>query len=96
MKEYWNDLSGGQKAKLILKIIIGLFAVIFAVRNWQSVDVILVFFKMKMPLTLIIMLCIGIGFATSSIFDYKKFKKKNSEIAELKAKLTPSEETENK
>ncbi len=92
MKEYWNDLSGGQKTKLILKIILGIFALTFVLRNWQSVTVIPVFFKIQMPLTLVILLSIGIGFALSSIFDYKKFKIKNKEIADLKAKLLPPEE----
>jgi uncharacterized integral membrane protein len=99
MKEYWNDLTASQKTKLILKIILGLLAIIFAVRNWQSTPVVLVFFKMNLPLTIIIVLCLGIGFALASVFDYRKFKIKNKEITELKsriANLTAIKETEEK
>lgn len=96
MKEYWNDLTKGQKTKLILKIVLGLLALTFAIRNWQSVQVIVVFFSMKIPLTLVIVLSGIIGFAMASLFDYRKFKKKNTEIAELKSKITLPEEKENK
>lgn len=95
MKEYWSGLTSSQKTKLILKVVIGLFALIFAIRNWQSVQVILVFFKMELPLTLIIVLCIAVGFVTSSLFDHRKFKLKNKEIAELKAKLAAQKELMN-
>lgn len=87
MKEYWNDLNSGQKTKLILKITLGILALIFAIRNWQSTSVVLVFFKMNLPLTVIIVLCLAIGFALASIFDYRKFKAKNKEISELKSKV---------
>lgn len=88
MKEYWNNLTSGQKSKLIMKIVLGLFALIFAIRNWQSVPVIWVFFKTQIPLTLVIVLCIGIGFAVSSLFDHRKFKAKDKEIADLKTKIS--------
>jgi uncharacterized integral membrane protein len=91
MIEYWKDLSGGQKTKLVLKIVLGIFAFIFVLRNWQSVEVIPVFFKVQMPLTLVILFSIIVGFALASIFDYKKFKVKNEEIKSLKAKLTAIE-----
>jgi uncharacterized integral membrane protein len=95
MKEYWNDLSSAQKTKLVLKIILGLLAVIFAVRNWEMTEVVLVFFKMKLPLTIIIILCVFIGFALASIFDYRKFRLKNKEIDELKTKITNFEISRN-
>lgn len=87
MKEYWNNLSSSQKTKLILKLVLGLLAFIFAVRNWQMTQVVLVFFKMQLPLTLIIILCVAIGFALASLFDYKKFRLKDKEIKELKTKV---------
>ncbi len=95
MKEYWNNLNATQKTKLVLKILVGLLALIFAIRNWQSVEVILVFFSMKIPLTLVILMCVGIGFALASVFDYRKFRAKNKEILELKQKLMPPSEVKN-
>jgi uncharacterized integral membrane protein len=87
MNEYWNNLTSGQKSKLVMKVMIGLLAFIFAIRNWQSVPVILVFFKTQIPLTLVIILCVGIGFAVSSLFDHRKFKAKDKEITDLKTKI---------
>jgi uncharacterized integral membrane protein len=87
MKEYWNDLTSGQKTKLILKILLGILAFIFAIRNWQSTPVVLLFFEMNLPLTIIIALCLAIGFAVASVFDYRKFKAKNKEISLLKSKI---------
>ncbi|MFA7273463.1 MAG: LapA family protein [Crocinitomicaceae bacterium] len=96
MKEYWTDLTSGQKTKLVLKIVLGLFALIFAVRNWQSTEVVLIFFKVNMPLTVLILACLAIGFALASLFDYRKFKAKDKEITDLKEKmktlLNPSNE----
>jgi len=88
MKEYWNDLSSAQKIKLVLRIILGLLALIFAVQNWQMTEVVLVFYKIPLPLTIIIVLCVTVGFALASIFDYRKFKLKNKEIEDLKTKIT--------
>ncbi len=96
MKEYWNDLTNGQKTKLILKIVLVILALIFAIRNWQSVNVHFVFFSSQIPITLIIVLSGAIGFGMASIFDYRKFKVKNKEITELKTKLTATELTETK
>lgn len=95
MKEYWKNLNTSQKTKLVLKILVGLLALIFAIRNWQSVEVIFVFFSMKIPLTLVIIMCVGIGFALASVFDYRKFREKDKEILELKQKLMPPSEVKN-
>lgn len=88
MKEYWNELNTNGKIKLIFKVLLAIMALIFAIRNWESTPVILVFFKMNLPLTIIILLSLAIGFALASLFDYRKFKEKNKEIGELKSKIS--------
>lgn len=87
MKEYWQNLSTGRKVKLILTIVLSLCAIIFAARNWRETEVILVFFKVRMPLTLVIVISAVIGFAIASLFDYKKFKARDIEIKRLNNKL---------
>jgi uncharacterized membrane protein affecting hemolysin expression len=47
----------------------------------------LIFAKVSMPLTVLIVLCFAIGLILSSIFDYRRFKKKDKEIQELKKML---------
>ena len=88
MKEYWNNLSTGKKIRLIITMVLVICAIIFAARNWRDTEVIMVFFRMKMPLTLIIVLSGAIGFATASLFDYRKFRKRDAEIKRLNEKLS--------
>jgi len=93
MKEYWSNLSGGRKVRLIIIILVGICAVIFAARNWKDTEVILVFLKIQMPLTLVIVLSSAIGFAIASLFDYRKFKTRDQEIARLKKEIEQKKET---
>jgi uncharacterized integral membrane protein len=91
LKAYWDSLSLPGKIKFILKIILIILALLFTVFNWQSIDVHLVFGKIHLPLTVLIVLCIAIGFVLSSIFDYRRFKKKDLEIEQLKKQLSQPE-----
>lgn len=88
MKEYWNSLTVMGKTKLVLAILIGMFTMIFAIQNWKRVEVKHVIGSSSIPLTIVILLSIGAGFLMATIFDYRKFKKKDAEIKQLKAKLT--------
>ena len=92
MKEYWQNLSTGRKTKLIVTIVVSLCAIIFAARNWRETEVILVFLKVKMPLTLVIVISAAIGFAIASLFDYRKFKARDAEIKRLNNKLLEQSE----
>jgi putative membrane protein len=87
LKAYWDSLSGFGKFKFVLKIILVILAMLFAIFNWQSVEVDLVFLKINLPVTVLILMCIVIGFILSSVFDYRRFKKKDKEIADLKKQI---------
>lgn len=87
MKEYWQNLTAAKKTRLVLTIVLSLCAIIFAARNWRETEVILVFLKVRMPLTLVIVLSAVIGFAIASLFDYRKFKARDLEIKRLNNKL---------
>lgn len=91
MKEYWQDLSTGKKVKLVMTILLVIIALTFVVRNWQPTEVIFVFFRMHIPLTLIILISGAIGFAMASLFDYKKFRAHKEEIKALNTKLSAHE-----
>lgn len=88
MKDYWDSLTVMGKTKLILAILIGIFTFVFAIQNWRRVEVKHIIGSSYMPLTIIILLSIGAGFLMATIFDYRKFKKKDAEIKQLKEKLT--------
>jgi uncharacterized integral membrane protein len=66
-----------------LKFLIGLLFLIFIVRNWQSIEVNLVFFKLSLPLTLVILLSAGLGAFIASFWFIKKINDKNTEIKRL-------------
>lgn len=87
LKEYWESLTGVGKVKFVLKVILVIISILFAIFNWQTIELHLVFTKIQIPLTLLIVLCVGIGLVISSMFDYKRFKKKDKEIEQLKKEL---------
>ncbi len=87
MKEYWNDLSKAQKAKYIIGIVVGILVVIFAVLNWRYTSVHLLFKRVRIPITLLVIVSVAGGFGFASLFDYRKFKKKDKQIRQLKMQL---------
>jgi uncharacterized integral membrane protein len=88
LKEYWEGLSTIGKIKFVSKVILVILAIVFAVLNWQMVELHLIFVKFELPLTVLILSCFAIGIILSSLFDYKRFKQKNREIEELKRKIS--------
>lgn len=95
MKEYWSSLSFGRKVRLIITLLLVICVITFAARNWRSTEVIFVFFRLELPLTLIILLSGAVGFATASLFDYRKFKVRDAEIKRLNEELARKTETVN-
>jgi len=87
MTEYWNTLSILNKTKFVLSVILGIMGVVFATLNWKEQDVHLLFAQTKMPLTLLIIFSMVVGYAFSFIFSYKKFRAKDKEILALKSEL---------
>lgn len=87
MQEFWKSLSTWKKFKLIVTLIVSVFALIFAIYNWQITEVDFLFFKLKISLTLLIAISIAIGYLFSSLFDYRKYRIKQGEINQLKAEI---------
>ena len=87
MTEYWNSLSLLNKVKFVFSIILGIIGVVFATLNWKEQDVHLLFIQTKIPLTLLIIFSMIVGYAFSFIFSYKKFRAKDKEIEALKTEL---------
>jgi uncharacterized integral membrane protein len=91
MKEWWQGLKNQQKVKYIISAIAGLLVLIFAIVNWKSINVNLLVTTVRIPVTLLIILSLAGGFGLATLFDYRKFKKKNKEIKSLKSQLTMKE-----
>ena len=83
MGEYWESLSGLKKVKLIATVILSVFVVVFAIVNWQEIEVEFIFFRLKIYVTLLIVICISLGYLISSLFEYKYYNKKQREVLAL-------------
>ena len=91
MKEWWQGLKNQQKVKYIISAIAGILVLIFAIVNWKSVNVNLLITTVRIPITLLIVLSLAGGFGLATLFDYRKFRKKDKEITSLKSQLTMKE-----
>ena len=87
MKEWWDGLNSQQKIKYIVSAVAGLLVLIFAIVNWKSTNVNLLVTTVRIPVTLLIILSLAGGFGLATLFDYRKFKKKDKEIKSLKNQL---------
>jgi len=87
MKEFWILLTPWQKLKFVLTLILVIFAIIFGIVNWQETEVDFLFFKIRLSITLLIFSCLLVGYMSSMFFDYKKYRKKEHEIIQLKKEL---------
>lgn len=88
MGEYWESLSGFKRVKLIITIILSIFVITFAVVNWKEIEVEFIFFRLKMYVTLLIIVCLSLGYMISSLFEYKYYNQKQKEVLALQAELT--------
>ena len=87
MQEYWNSLSGINKLKFIISLLIGVIAVVFATLNWNSQEVHLIFTKKQMPLTMLIIFSMIGGYAIAYVFSYRKGRDLKREIDVLKEEI---------
>lgn len=84
MKEYWQELSGWQKTVLVLKVIFIVLGILFVVQNWQKIEVSLVFAKIEVPVTVLMLISGILGYMLSSFFSFKKLRAKDKEIKGIK------------
>lgn len=75
------------KVKFVFSMILGIIGVIFATLNWKEQEVNLIVTSFKIPLTLLIIFSVIVGFALSFVFNYSKIVRKDDEIDELKREI---------
>ena len=76
--------------KYVVSGISGLLVLIFAIVNWKSIPVNFLITTVRIPTTLLIVLSLAGGFGLATLFDYRKFKKKDNEIKSLRKQLDMS------
>lgn len=92
MKEYWNKLSLGEKVKLIFYAVVGLLILIFALLNWKVFNLNLIFGKVEVPVTILILISMFGGYAYAKIYGWMKSRTKDNEISYLKGELAATRE----
>ncbi len=87
MSDYWKSLSNWKKIKLVISLICLVLIVIFSFQNWESGDLRLVFFSIRIPITLLIAISLFIGYTLAIVYNHKKISDKDQEIRELKSRI---------
>jgi uncharacterized integral membrane protein len=87
MYDYWQKLSFGRKIRLCLFITLGILLMLFVVQNWIVIPIELVFFTVQIPVTLLILISLFIGFVFATFFDYKGIKERDRKINELEKSI---------
>jgi uncharacterized integral membrane protein len=64
--------------KLIVFALLALYAVLIVLFNRKQVEVSFVFFSAEISLLVLILLCVGIGFAAGYLFDQLRARRKRS------------------
>ena len=76
--------SAGQKDapwKLIVFGVLAVYAILIVLFNRKQVEVSFVFFSAEISLLVLILLCVGIGFAAGFLFDQLRARRKRSTSA---------------
>lgn len=92
MKDYWKKISFVQKAKLIFFGIVGLLVLIFALMNWKVIELSLIFGKVPVPVTILILISMFGGYAYARIYGWMQSKSLEREISYLKGELAATKE----
>jgi len=64
--------------RLVLFAALALYAILIVILNRKQVEVSFVFFSAKISLLVLILLCVGIGFAAGYLFDQLRGRRKSS------------------
>lgn len=88
MKDYWHKLSLVQKVKHIFWGVVGLLILIFALLNWQVIELHLIFGKLPVPVTILILISMFGGYGYAKLFGFVKSRKKDKEISYLKGEVS--------
>lgn len=92
MKEYWKKLTLGEKIKLIFYALVGLLILIFALLNWKVFNLNLIFGKVDVPVTILILISMFGGYAYAKVYSWMKSRNQDKEISYLKGELAATRE----
>jgi uncharacterized integral membrane protein len=68
----------GMPWKLIVFAVLAVYAILIVLLNTDQVDVSFVFFSAEISLLVLILLCVGIGFAAGYLFDQLRERRRRA------------------
>lgn len=87
IKEFWKELTVEQKVKYILITLGSIIALVFIIQNSGIVKIKLFNLAVKIPLFLIMILCMGFGYLLSLMINYKKVHSLKKERDKLEQQI---------
>lgn len=81
-----------QKVKLIFFALLGLLILIFASLNWYVYELNLVFGKVKVPVTILILISMFGGYGYARVYAWLNSRNSDKEISYLKGELAATRE----
>ena len=86
-KEFWDTLNFWKKLKLVFILILSVLVVVFSFQNWVIGELRLVFFRVNIPVTLLVLITFFIGYSFALLSIFKKTELKEKEIRRLNVKI---------
>lgn len=79
MADFWERKTPLQKTKFILGFILIILLIVFAIANWQTTEFDLIFTRVEMPRTILIVGCVVLGYIIAAFTEglYKKKREKS-------------------
>lgn len=72
MKSFWQNLSNTEKTKLIIFSLLTIMLLVFSIRNWQETELHIFFTVIDIPITLLILFSMLVGFGIAKVFTTRK------------------------
>lgn len=91
-KSFWGELSVQQKAGYIATGIAAILLIVFIIQNLHNSPINFLMFDIHLPLSIIILGCIGFGFCLSWLVSFRKLFRLKKEIKSLKEIANTSDE----
>lgn len=92
MIKIWTELSVWNKAKWIGILILVIFLIVFGIINNKPNTVDFIFFRLNITNIWLILVCGGVGYLVSTIFNYRKLNEKEKKIQALHQRILELEQ----
>lgn len=94
MSDFWEQKTPLQKTKFVLGLLLVVLIIVFSIANWQTTEFDLIFTRVQMPRTILILSCVIFGYILAAFMEgaYRQKMKKKQEEQNNDVSNTSSEE----